>query len=163
MYGLTLRFARVAGAAALAIGLAAVAEISLATAARAADSSFTVVNRADLALTLTVPRTAADGAVVKETVTVTNLGPDTALSVGTALPEPAGLTVICADGASVHGPALVWETPALAPAGVVTFTVIVRVGDHVNATVDVAAATAPAVTPDPRLTNNAVASLIRLG
>jgi Domain of unknown function DUF11 len=162
MHGLILRLARVAGAAALAVGLVAVAEFSNATAARA-EPSYAVPNRADLALTLAVPRTAADGAVVTETVTVTNLGPDTALSVGTALPEPAGLTVICSDGASVYGPALVWETPILAPAGVVTFTAIVRVGAHVHTTVDVAAATVPAATPDPHLTNNAAASLIRLG
>jgi hypothetical protein len=125
--------------------------------------SYTVPDLADLALTLTTPHTGADGAVLTETITVTNLGPATAINVGTALAEPPGLTVVNGDGASVFGPVLTWTTPSLAPGAVLSFAVTVQVGAHVHATVAVTAATLSTVTPDPHLVNNVGASVIRLG
>ena len=87
-----------------------------------------VVDRADLKVKLSMPAKAADGAIVTQTVTVTNQGPAAASTEVTALSEPHELAVIDADGALVRGPLLTWSRPSLAPGASETFTVTVQVG-----------------------------------
>ncbi len=121
-----------------------------------------VVDRADLKVKLSMPSKAADGAIVTQTVTVTNQGPAAASTEVTALNEPSELAVIDADGALVRGPLLTWSMASLAPGASKTFTVTVQVGarDHDTVTVD---AGALSVTPDPNMLNNLAAGQIRLG
>ena len=121
-----------------------------------------VVDRADLKVKLSMPAKAADGAIVTQTVTVTNMGPATANTEVTALNEPSELAVIDADGALVRGPLLTWSTASLAPGASETFTVTVQVGarDHDTVTVN---AGALSITPDPNMLNNLATGEIRLG
>ena len=121
-----------------------------------------VVDRADLKVTLSMPATAADGATVTQTVTVTNQGPAPASTEVTALSEPHELAVLDADGALVRGPLLTWSRPSLAAGASETFTVTVQVGanDHERVQVD---AGALSITADPNMLNNFVVGAIRLG
>ena len=121
-----------------------------------------VVDRADLTVKLSMPAQAADGAVVTQTVTVTNQGPAAASAEVTALNEPHELAVIDADGALVRGPLLTWSRDSLAPGASETFTVTVQVGAHDHDTVTVNAG-ALSVTPDPNMVNNLAVGEIRLG
>ena len=121
-----------------------------------------VVDRADLMVRLTVPATAAPGAIVSQTVTVTNLGPATASTEVTALDEPYQLAVINANGALVRGPLLTWSMPSLAPGRSVNFFVTVQVGARASGTVVVVAG-ALSVTPDPDMANNTSTGQMTLG
>jgi len=121
-----------------------------------------VVDRADLSVRLSMPAQASDGAIVTQTVTVTNQGPAAATSEVTALSEPDGLAVIDADGALVRGPLLTWSSPSLAPGTSKAFTVTVQVGLHVHRTVTVDAG-AVSITPDPDMLNNLAVGQISLG
>ncbi len=121
-----------------------------------------VVDRADLKVTLSMPATAADGAIVTQKVTVTNQGPAPASTEVTALNEPHELAVLDADGALVRGPLLTWSRPSLAAGASETFTVTVQVGadDHETVQVD---AGALSITADPNMLNNLVIGAILLG
>jgi hypothetical protein len=121
-----------------------------------------VVDRADLKVTLSMPSQAADGAIVTQTVTVTNQGPAVARTEVTALNEPHELAVIDADGALVRGPLLTWSRVSIAPGASETFTVTVQVGADDHETV-VADAGAVSITPDPNMLNNLATDQIRLG
>ena len=121
-----------------------------------------VVDRADLKVTLSMPANAADGAIVTQTVTVTNQGPAPASTEVTALSEPHELAVLDADGALVRGPLLTWSRPSLAAGASKTFTVTVQVGAHAMRTVQVDAG-ALSITADPNMLNNLVVGPIRLG
>jgi hypothetical protein len=121
-----------------------------------------VVDRADLKVKLSMPSAAADGAIVTQTVTVTNMGPATANTEVTALNEPSQLAVIDADGALVRGPLLTWSMPTLAAGASNTFTVTVQVGAQDHETVQVNAG-ALSITPDPNMLNNLATGSIRLG
>ena len=123
-----------------------------------------VVDRADLKVTLSMPSAAADGAIVTQKVTVTNMGPATANTEVTALNEPSTgeLAVLDADGALVRGPLLTWSRPSLAPGESRTFTVTVQVGARDHDTVQVDAG-ALSITPDPNMLNNLAVGAIRLG
>jgi len=121
-----------------------------------------VVDRADLNVTLSMPTTAADGAIVTQKVTVTNQGPAPASTEVTALREPRELAVLDADGALVRGPLLTWSRPSLAAGARETFTVTVQVGADDHDTVQ-ADAGALSITPDPNMLNNLVVGSIRLG
>jgi Bacterial Ig-like domain (group 3)/Domain of unknown function DUF11 len=121
-----------------------------------------VPDRADLKITLSVPSTAADGASMTQTVTVTNQGPATASRVVTTLTEPGGLTVSSAGGAAVHRCVLTWDTASLAPGSSLIFTVTAKVSAHARGSVLVAAGTLSA-TPDPDPFNNAAVARVRLG
>ena len=121
-----------------------------------------VVDRADLKVALSMPAQAADGAIVTQTVTVTNQGPATANTEVTALNEPRELAVIDADGALVRGPLLTWSRASLATGASETFTVTVQVGGHAKGTVQVEAG-ALSITPDPNMLNNLAVDQIRLG
>lgn len=121
-----------------------------------------VVDRADLKVVLSMPSAAADGTIVTQTVTVTNMGPATANTEVTALNEPTELAVIDADGALVRGPLLTWSMPSLAAGAIKTFTVTVQVGAHDHQTVEVKAG-ALSITPDPNMLNNLATGKIRLG
>jgi hypothetical protein len=121
-----------------------------------------VVNRADLTVKLSMPNSAADGAVVTQTVTVTNQGPATAHTEVTGLSEPTQLAVLDAGGALVRGPLLTWSMPSLAVGASQTFTVTVQVGAQDHETVQVNAG-ALSITPDPNMLNNLVIGSIRLG
>jgi len=120
------------------------------------------VDRADLKVTLSMPSAAADGAIVTQKVTVTNMGPATANTEVTALNEPSQLAVIDADGALVRGPLLTWSMPTLAAGASNTFTVTVQVGAQDHETVQVNAG-ALSITPDPNMLNNLATGSIRLG
>ncbi len=121
-----------------------------------------VVDRADLSVQVSLPAHAADGAIVPQSVTVTNLGPATATSQVTAVSEPSQLAVINADGALVRGPLLTWSRPGLAPGASVTFTVIVQVAPLATGTAQVQAG-ALSITPDPNMGNNLVTAQMGLG
>jgi hypothetical protein len=121
-----------------------------------------VVDRADLKVKLDMPSSAADGAVVTQTVTVTNMGPATANTEVTALNEPSQLAVLDADGALVRGPLLTWSMPSMAAGASMTFTVTVQVGAQDHETVQVNAG-ALSITPDPNMLNNIATDSIRLG
>ena len=121
-----------------------------------------VVDRADLKVKLSMPSSAADGAIVTQTVTVTNMGPATANTEVTGLNEPSQLAVMDADGALVRGPLLTWSMPSLAAGASKTFTVTVQVGARDHETVQVNAG-ALAITPDPNMLNNLATGSIRLG
>jgi hypothetical protein len=121
-----------------------------------------VVDRADLKVKLSMPSSAADGTVVTQTVTATNMGPATANTEVTALNEPSQLAVLDADGALVRGPLLTWSMPSLAAGASVTFTVTVQVGAQDHETVQVSAG-ALSITPDPNMLNNLATDSIRLG
>ena len=121
-----------------------------------------VVDRADLKVKLSMPSSAADGAIVTQTVTVTNQGPATANTEVTALNEPTQLAVINADGALVRGPLLTWSMPTLAAGASKTFTVTVQVGAQDHETVQVSAG-ALSITPDPNMLNNLATGSMRLG
>jgi hypothetical protein len=121
-----------------------------------------VVNRADLRVKLSMPSQANDGAIVTQTVTVTNQGPATAHTEVTGLNEPSQLAVLDADGALVRGPLLTWSMPSLAAGATKTFTVTVQVGAQDHETVQVNAG-ALAITQDPNMLNNFATGSIRLG
>lgn len=121
-----------------------------------------VVDRADLKVKLSMPSAAADGAIVTQTVTVTNMGPATANTEVTALNEPSQLAVLNADGALVRGPLLTWSMPSLAAGTSKTFTVTVQVGALDHETVQVNAG-ALSITPDPNMLNNTATKSMRLG
>lgn len=121
-----------------------------------------VVDRADLKVKLDMPSRADDGAIVTQTVTVTNMGPAPANTQVTALSEPSQLAVLDADGALVRGPLLTWSMPSLASGASKTFTVTVQVGAQDHETVQVSAG-ALSITQDPNMLNNFVTSQIRLG
>ena len=121
-----------------------------------------VVDRADLMVRLNVPAQAAPGALVSQTVTVTNLGPATASTEVTALDEPKELAVINANGALVRGPLLTWSMPSLAPGRSVNFFVTVQVGAHASGTVLVVAG-ALSITPDPDMANNTASGQMTFG
>ena len=124
-----------------------------------------VANKADLKMKLTVSTVAAGAGevTVTETVTVTNQGPATASKIATVLtqPGPGRLKATNADGASVHGSLLTWNTPSLASGSSLTFTVVATAA-HAKGTVPVTAGTLSA-TRDPNLLNNAALVLKRLG
>jgi hypothetical protein len=121
-----------------------------------------VVDRADLKVKLDMPSKADDGAIVTQTVTVTNMGPAPANTQVTALSEPSQLAVLDAGGALVRGPLLTWSMPSLASGASKTFTVTVQVGAQDHETVQVSAG-ALSITQDPNMLNNFVTSQIRLG
>ena len=121
-----------------------------------------VVDRADLKVKLDMPSSAADGAIVTQTVTVTNMGPATANTEVTALNEPSQLAVLDADGALVRGPLLTWSMPSMAAGATMTVRVTVQVGAQDHETVQVNAG-ALSITPDPNMLNNIATNSIRLG
>ncbi len=121
-----------------------------------------VVDRADLKVKLDMPSSAADGAIVTQTVTVTNMGPAAADTQVTGLNEPTQLAVLNADGALVRGPLLTWSMPSMAAGATKTFRVTVQVGaqDHETVQVNVGALS---ITPDPNMLNNVATGSMRLG
>ncbi len=121
-----------------------------------------VVDRADLAVKLSMPAQAAGGATVTQTVTVTNLGPAMATTEVTALSEPRELAVLDAGGALVRGPLLTWSMASLAAGASRTFTVTVQVASNAHGSSQVSAG-ALAITPDPNMLNNFAVGSIRLG
>jgi uncharacterized repeat protein (TIGR01451 family) len=110
--------------------------------------------RADLSVTLSAPSSARTGSTFNYVVTVTNLGPDPASGVYTALYVPSGVKVISSSPSApdFYG-LLTWSNASLASGASLTFTVTVQVTAKSGSTLAVAGAVASGAL-DPNLANN---------
>jgi uncharacterized repeat protein (TIGR01451 family) len=116
--------------------------------------------RADLAITMTAPKSLAPGASGTITVTVTNNGPSTATSVVTGLLVPPGLTITNAGGGTVYFGTDIFTASSLASGAKLTYTITIKAGSH-KAQLLLLAATGSAI-KDPRLLNNITAASLTI-
>ncbi len=121
----------------------------------------TLPDEANLSVKISGPKSAADGSKVTVTISVHNAGPATAGAVTTEVTVPSGLTVVGAGGAQRHGSTLLWHLPSLAAAKTMTYTITLRVGPRVHATVKIPATTRSS-TKDPDTANNKASLTIKL-
>lgn len=116
----------------------------------------TVPNRADLAVSLTVPSSATAGTPFMVTLTVRNAGPAAASTVGSGLTVPPGLRVTGGGGGAVtsNGRAVGFVARTLAPGAELTYTVQVTADRGTRGGRSIVAATGSSVR-DPVLGDNA--------
>jgi hypothetical protein len=84
--------------------------------------------RADLAVSMSAPRTIRPRGTGTVTVTVTDKGPGAASKVGTLLSVPHGLTITSAGGGTVRGRVDFFTAPSLSAGAKLTYTITVRAG-----------------------------------
>ena len=128
-----------------------------------------IPDKADLKITLTGPATAARGATVTYTVTVTNTGPAAATNPTTVL-GGAGLTTTATSPTTGTGTLKIgsttltgarWTTATLPTGGTLTYTLTGKVTAKAGQTIALAAGTL-ATTPDPQLVTNLTAIATRI-
>ena len=122
-----------------------------------------VANKADVSVSVTGPRRAADGSSFTEAVRVSNAGPAAATEVVTGLVIPSGVSVTSTGGGSKLGSALYWTDPSIAAGASVTYTVTLKASATAHGTVVFAAASASTQVTDPNYANNAAVNTVVLG
>jgi uncharacterized repeat protein (TIGR01451 family) len=116
--------------------------------------------RADLAISMSAPKTLAPGATGTITLTVTNNGPSAATNVLTLLAVPHDLTITSAGGGTLHGAVDFFTASTLASGAKLTYTVTVKAG-NARALLLLLAGTGSA-TRDPDLFNNIAAAFLTI-
>jgi hypothetical protein len=116
--------------------------------------------RADLAISMTAPKTLAPGASGTITLTITNNGPQAASSLLTLLYAPHGLTITNTGGGTIRYGVDFLTAPTLASGGKLTYTITVQAGTS-KALLLLLAGTGSA-TKDPNLLNNITAALLTI-
>jgi hypothetical protein len=116
--------------------------------------------RADLSVSLGAPTAVNASAPVQVAVTVTNTGPSTATTVGTALLIPRGWTVTDPGTGTMLGPLLTFTAAALAAKATLSYTVTLAAPPAKGRAL-IAAYTASAA-GDPNYGNNFTAALIQV-
>ncbi len=116
--------------------------------------------KADLAVSVSSPASAAKSSTFTISVTVKNRGPNAATSMLTSVNLGTGLSVVSASGGSVYGGSVLYASSGLAVNASVTYVLTVKAGK--NAVTTGILAGALSVVPDPVLSNNLVAARLRI-
>ncbi|GEL25571.1 hypothetical protein PSU4_45250 [Pseudonocardia sulfidoxydans NBRC 16205] len=121
-------------------------------------------NRADIAVTLTVPTTVTRNGTVQAVVTVRNNGPFDAAGVTAALTMPDALTVVAAPGgiAPPKGHNVAYLIPSITASTQVVYTVTLKADARTTGPQTLRAAAIPTRVPDPNLLDNAAVSTVTI-